>query len=831
MAVTFYGANLVVDQGAKQLEQKTGVISELVFKKELDIIEEWTELLSEDAAYLKARNVDELQDLFQRAFLTQHEHKVDYLAVLDNNNEFVFNISTELEEYEEIARAFRSNRYLAQTWNWLIEVDQNKAVENVLVFFNTPIMDANTGRVAGTLISGMFLRDNLSLVSELATQSEANTVAIIFDGTVLSTVGDWPRTRFQELFDVDATRDFQDGLMIQSKPLMNIFPDGQLQTLTLLQQDPSRNLKELYLFAGVAAVLLIVGLSLLANFVIRRQILSPLNSLTSYAGALIQRDENPEVPISNVKEFNEVSQTMAGILTDLQESERRIEDFLSVISDSIWETDSEHRYRLMSTGPNLKKLGIHPEDLIGKKRQEVGVLQIVDMSWEEYEELLNKHELFRNLRFKWILGDDEESFISTSGKPLFDADGNFAGYRGVSSDITSEVQAEQKTKHIEEQLRQSQKLEVVGQLTGGIAHDFNNLLSIVMGNLELALEQKDLSPPMKQYLQDAMVGVEKGANLTHQLLAYSRQQKLAPKRLLSKEVIEGVKPLLERALGEGVEMSLYLEDTWFIMADPTELENALLNLVVNARDAMNGVGKLSIESFNIQVEEKEAQEKPDVKPGEYVCIIVSDTGAGISEENLSRITEPFFTTKEVGKGSGLGLSMVFGFAKQSGGHLDIYSELGKGTSVKLLLPRASSSEDPIHEKRGRGIIKAGAGQTVLVIEDNDKLRELIEQQLISIGYHAVASANATEAFAKLKTEAIDIVLSDVVLPGGISGIEIYKAVKENYPDIKILLMSGFTGKALEFDESLPSHVTILMKPFTKVKLSEALADNQTDYGS
>ncbi|MBL4907261.1 MAG: response regulator, partial [Sneathiella sp.] len=503
-----------------------------------------------------------------------------------------------------------------------------------------------------------------------------------------------------------------------------------------------------------------------------------------------------------------------------QESETRFRDFVSVSTDSVWETDENNRYVFLSRDINAGYT-LDMNQILGKKRWEVEGVDQEYGDWEEHWNALANRKPFRDFVFRRVDTEGRLIYWTVSGKPRFDTNGEFCGYRGSSADITSEVEAQAETKKIEEKLRQSQKLEIVGQLTGGVAHDFNNLLSVVMGNLELIEEKGVLQEKDAKHLSDAIKGAERGAELTHQLLAYSRQQTLSPTAVQPSNVIWEMSNMLERVLGGPITLKTFLRDNWPVLIDPAELENALLNLAINAKDAMPSGGELIIECFDIHLDQEYVEAVEDLKVGDYVCVVVADTGEGIPEEIRGRVLEPFFTTKEVGQGSGLGLSMVYGFVKQSGGHISIYSEMGQGTSIQLYLPRAFVAEEQ-KELKKPSELKIGNGELVLVVEDNLQVRQLVVSQLKSLSYETMECEDGPTALSILENEPIDMLLSDVTLPLGLNGLDIINFAQEQYQNMPKLLMSGFTGDAIRNQEDLPDNVEILYKPFTKVRLSEAL---------
>ena len=345
----------------------------------------------------------------------------------------------------------------------------------------------------------------------------------------------------------------------------------------------------------------------------------------------------------------------------------------------------------------------------------------------------------------------------------------------------------------EAKLRQSQKMEAIGQLTGGIAHDFNNLLTVIIGNNELLADRLGDDELSNSLLNDASAAAESGAKLTGQLLAFARQQTLDPKSIDLNGLVQEISEVLTRTLGETVRLETKLaSDLGKAFVDPAQLHNALLNLAINARDAMPDGGDLTIETGSVVLDADMASQRAEVDPGNYVRLSITDTGVGMSAEVRDRVLEPFFTTKEQGKGTGLGLSMVHGFAKQSGGHLEIYSEEGFGTTVSLYLPDARETvEDGAKDDKSASPSKGG-GETVLVVEDDPRVRKITVKRLEHLGYDVIEAEAGPQALERLANSAdIDVVFTDMVMPGGMTGGELLKEVHQKYPDIKRLITSGY----------------------------------------
>ena len=402
--------------------------------------------------------------------------------------------------------------------------------------------------------------------------------------------------------------------------------------------------------------------------------------------------------------------------------------------------------------------------------------------------------------------------------PVQALDGTIGHFVAVKQDITQR-------RLTEESLRQAQKMEAVGQLTGGMAHDFNNLLAIILGNLELLAEQFQ-DPAMGNLVQEALVAVERGASLTHRLLAFSRRQSLRSKRTDLNQLVAGMSDLLRRSLGETIALRTYLAENLLpTVIDPGQFEAALLNLVVNARDAMPLGGQLTIETANYWLHEDAAHTRLDkMEPGQYVMLAVGDTGSGMAPDVQRHAFEPFFTTKEVGQGSGLGLSMVYGLVKQSGGFIHLDSEVGQGTTLRLYLPAAGADAGTAVETPSKPVRPhPGQQQTILVVEDESAVRQMAVRMLESLGYQTIEADTATTALAVLEaTPQVAALFTDVVLPGPLSGVELARQAVQRRPDLKVLFTSGYTEAHLSRFSDRPAGSDLLDKPYRKPQLAEKL---------
>jgi PAS domain S-box-containing protein len=378
----------------------------------------------------------------------------------------------------------------------------------------------------------------------------------------------------------------------------------------------------------------------------------------------------------------------------------------------------------------------------------------------------------------------------------------------------------------EDAQRQMQKMEAIGQLAGGIAHDFNNMLAVVIGALNLIERRLRKGEGADDLIAAAKDGATRAAALTHRLLAYARQLPLEPKVLNLNRVVSDISDLLQRTLGEEARLETVLADgLWPVRTDASQLENMIVNLAVNARDAMPDGGRITIETANCHLDDAYAREHVEVAAGQYVMVAVSDTGVGMSADTIARAFEPFFTTKEIGKGTGLGLSQTFGYVKQSGGHIKIYSELGEGTTIKVYLPRHYGEGDVAKIMPARmGAPRGAASETVLIVEDDNRLREIARAMLQELGYLVVDAASAAEALEVLKSDAnVSLLLTDIVMPEK-NGRVLADEARALRPGLKVLFTTGYTRNAVVHNGMLDAGVSLLSKPFTLDQLAHKVRE-------
>jgi PAS domain S-box-containing protein len=409
---------------------------------------------------------------------------------------------------------------------------------------------------------------------------------------------------------------------------------------------------------------------------------------------------------------------------------------------------------------------------------------------------------------------------------IHDDDGALIGFAKITRDLTERRATQLELEEAREQFFQAQKMEAVGQLTGGLAHDFNNMLTGISGSLELLrvrIAQGRLSD-LDRYITSAQGATSRAAALTHRLLAFARRQTLDPKPTDANRLISTMEDLVQRTVGPQVKVESVLAiGLWLTLCDPNQLESALLNLCINARDAMPEGGQLTVETANTWLDERGARER-DMESGQYVAICVSDTGTGMSPDILARAFDPFYTTKPVGEGTGLGLSMVYGFARQSGGQVRLYSEIGNGTTVRLYLPRYRGPAE-IEEEAPRleQAPRATAGETVLIVDDEPSVRMLVTDVLEELGYAAIEAADTISGMKVLRSDVrIDLLITDVGLPGGMNGRQMADAARETRPKLKVLFITGYAENAAIGNGRLEPGMHVLTKPFAMDNLASRI---------
>ncbi len=597
------------------------------------------------------------------------------------------------------------------------------------------------------------------------------------------------------------------------------------------QTQRSRNLIQIML-----AIAIVFGVAL--SYVAFRLISRPIVNMTSAMSHLAESgDTTVAVPGMGRRDeigamaralevFRQSAVRINQLVKELQETQVFLRQVLDTIPVAVFWKDANLRYlgsnkafdrdqlRESGRGTGAGADVALADTPIAKRRRELESRVL-----KEQVSLLNQEE-------QHPAPDGGMRWIRSSTVPMTGADGTVMGILGTYEDITQ-------VKETERNLLQAQKMEVVGQLTGGIAHDFNNLLAIMMGNAELLEDRVKGDEKARQQIEKLLTTIDRASALTTRLLAFSRRQSLAPVAADVNALIEDLHELLSRTLGETIELKVATgTDVWPARIDPHQFENALINLAVNARDAMPSGGSMAIETANVALDEAFAPQDEEFTPGDYVVVTVSDTGAGMTEDVLEKAYEPFFTTKDVGKGSGLGLSMVYGFAKQSKGHVSIRSDVGLGTTVRLYLPRSAEAATAKEPDADIPVSPRG-NESILVVEDDPSVREGPLGVLRDHGYDVVGAGGGEDAIAHLKSgKAFDLLFTDVVLPGGINGVDIAEQARRLQPRIKVLYTTGYAEYAVVHNGWLDTEATLLKKPYRHaellMKVRKALSEGPTD---
>jgi PAS domain S-box-containing protein len=507
-----------------------------------------------------------------------------------------------------------------------------------------------------------------------------------------------------------------------------------------------------------------------------------------------------------VRDVGESRRTQRALIQEIEERRRIFE----TSQDLILVTDTAGN--LVQVSPSsMTILGYQPEEMIGRSAAE----------FIHSDDLANTREETRAVRRGQLRRNFETRLVHKNGQPVtLTWIGTWSEpvrrYFFVGRDLTEKRAAEA-------QYRQAQKMEAIGQLTGGVAHDFNNILTVITGTIGILTEAVADRPQFVAIAKMIDEAAERGASLTQHLLAFARKQPLQPREVdVNKLILETVK-LLRPTLGEQIQIDpLLAQDAWTALVDPSQLTTAVLNLALNARDAMPAGGNLVLETSNVYLDEGYAKMHSEVTVGNYVMIAVSDTGSGISAADLEKVFDPFFTTKDVGKGTGLGLSMVFGFVKQSGGHVKIYSEEGHGTTVKLYLPRATGLDQTATEVFASSRIKGGH-EVVLVVEDDALVRRHVITQVESLGYATLEASNAAEALEVIdNADTVDLLFTDVIMPGSMNGRQLVDEALKRRPALKTLFTSGYTENAIVHHGRLDSGVLLLAKPYRTSDLARMI---------
>jgi PAS domain S-box-containing protein len=584
-------------------------------------------------------------------------------------------------------------------------------------------------------------------------------------------------------------------------------------------------------------LLITVAIAALGAFLawrLARGVARPLVELTGAAEAIAGGNYGRRARIFKQNEigrlggaFNRMAEEIEARVRAIRMSESRFRSLVTASAQIVWSADAEGNVvEPLSTwqaftGQSFEQLrgrgwadAVHPDD-------REGALNAWQRALERRSAFMSEYRLRRH--------DGEYRWFVSRGVPVLENDGRIREWVGTCTDVTERNQAEQRLRQKEEELRQSQKMEAVGRLAGGIAHDFNNLLTAILGPADMARDQIPADHPARRELDDIRTAALRASELTRQLLTFGRQQVVKSEPLDLNEIVRDSGRLLGRLLGENIDIDISLaEEPCALSADRSQIEQIILNLAVNSRDAMPDGGQLTIETRSFELNREFADRHPSVRPGAYVMLAVSDTGRGMDAETLAHAFEPFFTTKEAGRGTGLGLATVYGIVHQSGGHVFVYSEVGKGTTFNIYLPRATAVRDMsegVAQAASTTAAMRGGTETILLAEDDNAIRALIVRLLTRSGYKIIAADRGEAALelARALPGEIHLLVTDVVMPG-MSGVDLWQLLREQRPRCRVLFLSGWASDAIVRHGVIDSNTPFLQKPFTAESLIRSIRE-------
>ena len=748
--------------------------------------------------------------------------RVNFVVALDDKGRKVFASGFNLAGMEAAPPPADLDRHLRFGSPFLLHNGDASDVKGLLMLASgpvlvdsSPVLTSNAGGPAeGILIMGRSLdADEITRLSEMTHVSVE--IERIDSPAKRAELGVGRASADPAVF----LRSGQDDSLAAYEVLPDVYgrPAGVLRILlprTIYEQGKTSSLQFLLLLIATGFAFGAIVLYLIERVVLSRMAdLSDNITRVGTSGNLAAR-----VPVSGQDEVAYLGTAVNGMLEDLervQKARHEERTRLAVMIDNmpaiIWTTDTDLRFTYR-TGAALETLGFRADEALGKT-----LFQHFGTEDPNFPLIAAHRKALAGATLSFELEWQKRSF-DCYAQPLRGPQGELIGVIGVALDVTDR-------KHLTDQLRQSQKMQAIGELAGGVAHDFNNLLMVVKGHAQLLLERMPNEPSLRHSAQQVEKAADRAASLTRQLLAFSRKQVLQPRVLDMNDVVTGMIKMFSRVIGENIEMAFVPgAGLGRAKADPGQIEQVLLNLVVNARDAMPNGGRLTIETANVHLDRGYAAGHATVEPGPYIMLTVTDTGCGMDAETQSRIFEPFFTTKEPGKGTGLGLATVYGVVKQSGGYIWVYSEVGCGTTFKIYLPQVTEEVDaPIVEPQAR---RSSAGtETVLFVEDEQSVRELVRDYLRGVGYRVIDAGDGIEALEAAASHKgpIHILITDVVMPR-LSGRDLATRLSSAWPDLKVLFISGYTDDTIVRHGVLEGGVAFLQKPFNLNALAEKIRE-------
>jgi PAS domain S-box-containing protein len=814
-------AKLEEDFARQNLERASSAV-----KNELDTLERTTSEYAawdQTYAFLHGKNPGYVKSEFPVP--TFQQLKVNFVVILDKSGRKVFAKGFSLVTLEEVPVPADLDRHLGPRSPLLNLPNEKSKVMGILVLDSGPVFvdshpvltSDSQGPIAGTLLMGRWLdADEVLRLSEMTHMSveaqrlDAGTLRPDFQAAASRLSNDAPIL----------TRTYDAGTLAAYEQLKDVYGKPALILRILLprmiyQQGQASLLQFLLLL--LAAGLAFGAMTL---YLLERTVLSRVANLTESITEIgASGDLSARLVATGKDEIGYLGESINGMLEDLErtqiqrhEDETRLGVMIEKMPVVLWTTDTDLRFT-SSMGAGLKALGLRPNEVVGKS-----LFEYFRTEDPEFPAIAAHRKALEGesatFEIEW-----EKRFLEAHVQPLHSNEGDTLGVIGVALDITDR-------QRLADQLRQSQKMQAIGELAGGVAHDFNNLLMVVKGHAEMLLDRLPDSSPLRHSIEQMQGASERAAGLTRQLLAFSRKQVLQPVVLDLNGVVAGMIQMVSRVIGEDIELvflpSLKLG---LVKADPSQMEQVVLNLVVNARDAMPEGGKLTIETSNAVIDRSYAAKHPGgMEPGAYVMLTVSDNGCGMDAKTQARIFEPFFTTKGQGKGTGLGLATVYGVVKQSGGFIWVYSEVGRGTTFKIHLPQVTSQVEKAATEKISSRPAAGT-ETILFVEDEESVRDLVRDYLTATGYHMLEAPDGVRALevAAAHKGPIHMLITDVVMPR-LSGREVATQIAAQRRDMKVLYISGYTDDSVFRHGVLEGGVAFLQKPFNLKTLAQKIRE-------
>ncbi|MGH9748021.1 MAG: CHASE4 domain-containing protein [Candidatus Acidiferrales bacterium] len=773
-------------------------------------------------AYLHGKNPTYVKTEYPTSTFMQL--KVNFVVILDASGHKVFSKGFSLVRLEEAQLPRGLEEHLKPGSPLVTHKDESGKVAGILMLpagpvliDSRPVVTSNyEGPIMGTMIMGRYLdSDEILRLSEMMhmpieiERLDATGLRPDFRRAVSSISSQRPVVT--NVYDDSSLAAYEDLKDIYGKPALVL---RVLLPRKISQQGHASLLQFLLLLIAAGLVFGAVTLYLLERAVLSR--IATLTDDITHIGA--SGDLSARLTVTGHDEIGYLGNAINAMLEDLErtqldrfEGRTRLDVLMEKMPAVLWTTDAELRFT-SGMGAGLEVLGLHSDEMAGKS-----LYEYFHTDDPEFVPIAAHRKALAGQSVTFEL-DWQKHVFDSHVQPLKSSDGQLLGVIGVALDITDR-------KHLADQLRVSQKMQAVGELAGGVAHDFNNLLMIVKGHAEMLLDRIQDSSPARHNLEQIQGATDRAATLTRQLLAFSRKQVLQPKIIDLNDVVAGMIKMFARVIGENIDLA-FLPGSKLapVKADPGQMEQVLLNLVVNARDAMPDGGRLTIETSNVELDRVSASQHPAMEAGSYVMLIVTDTGCGMDAGTQARIFEPFFTTKGHGKGTGLGLATVYGVVKQSGGFIWVYSELDHGTTFKIYLPQVTANVDHVvAEKAQTG--PARGNETVLFVEDEESVRELVRDYLGKSGYRVLDAPDGIQALdtAAAHPGPIHILVTDVVMPR-LSGRELVTQLSAARPDLRVLYISGYTDDSIFRHGVLEGDVAFLQKPFNLKDLAQKIRE-------